>query len=372
MEKRDYYEVLGVPRNASADDLKSAFRNLARQFHPDVNKSHDAEEKFKEINEAYGVLSDADKRAAYDRYGHAGVNYQGMPDFSSIDLSDILEGFFGGFGGFGSGRRSANAPRRGPDLKSRVKITFEEAVFGVDKEIEIIRDEKCATCSGSGAEPGTSPRTCSTCKGQGEVRQVHQTFLGSMVQVVTCPACSGKGETIDTPCHTCRGRGLERKTIKKTVSIPAGVDDGNQMRLSGEGQPGANGGPSGNFYLELEVAPHQYFRRNGTDILLDVDINIAQAALGDEIRIPTVDGDVSLRIPPGTQPGKVFRLREKGVTVIRKATRGDQLVTVNVNIPTVLDAKQKALLEELGKTMGTDIKIQERSFFDKLKDKLGG
>jgi len=372
MTKRDYYEVLGVPRDASPDDLKSAFRNLARQYHPDVNKGHDAEEKFKEINEAYGVLSDTDKRAAYDRFGHSGVNYQGMPDFSSMDLSDILEGFFGGFGGFGSRRSSPNAPRRGADLSSSIRLTFEEAVFGVEKDVEIIRDEKCATCNGSGAEPGTSPRSCPTCKGQGEVRQVHQTFLGSMVQVVTCPACSGKGEIIETPCHTCRGRGLERKTIKKPVAIPAGVDDGNQIRLTGEGQPGLNGGPNGDFYLELEVAPHKYFRRNGTDILLDVDINIAQATLGDEIKIPTVDGDVSLRIPPGTQPGKVFRLREKGVTMIRKATRGDQLVTVNVNIPTTLDAKQKELLEALGKSMGTDIKLRERSFFDKLKDKLGG
>ncbi len=372
MSKRDYYEVLGVPKNASADDLKSAFRNLARQYHPDVNKAHDAEEKFKEINEAYGVLSDADKRAAYDRYGHAGVNYQGMPDFSNIDLSDILEGFFG-FGGFGNGRsRSRNAPRRGADLSSRIKLTFEEAVFGVEKEIEIVRDEKCATCNGSGAEPGTKPHTCPTCNGQGEVRQMHQTFLGSMVQVVTCPACNGAGEIIDTPCHTCRGRGLERKTIKKTVSIPAGVDDGNQMRLAGEGQPGSNGGPNGNYYLELEVAPHKFFRRKGTDILLDLDINIVQATLGDEIKIPTIDGDVELRIPSGTQPGRVFRLREKGVPVIRKNNRGDQLVTVNVQVPTALDSKQKALLEELGKTMGTDIKIQERSFFDKLKDVLGG
>ena len=328
MTKRDYYEVLGVPRDAGSDDLKAAFRNLAREYHPDVNKSHDAEEKFKEVNEAYGVLSDDDKRAAYDRFGHSGVNYQGMPDFSSMDLSDILEGFFGGFGGFGgfgNGRRSANSPQRGADLSSRVRLTFEEAVFGVDREIEIIRDEKCSTCNGNGAEPGTSAHKCTACNGQGEVRQVHQTFLGSMVQVVTCPTCSGRGEIIDTPCHTCKGRGLERKTILKPVKIPAGVDDGNQVRLAGEGQPGLNGGPNGNFYLQLDVAPHQYFRRKGVDILLDVDINMAQAALGDEIKIPTVDGDVSLRIPPGTQPGKVFRLRDKGVPEIHKSSRGDQL-----------------------------------------------
>lgn len=372
MSKRDYYEVLGVPKNASQDDLKTAFRTLARQFHPDVNKATDAEEKFKEINEAYGVLSDPEKRAAYDRYGHSGVNYQGMPDFSNIDLSDILEGFFG-FGGFGNGRsRSRNAPRRGADLSSRIKISFEEAVFGAEKEIEIVRDEKCSVCNGTGAEPGTKPRMCPTCNGQGEVRQMHQTFLGSMVQVVTCPTCNGKGEVIDTPCHNCHGRGLERKSIKKTVSIPAGVDNGNQMRLPNEGQPGINGGPNGNYYLEIEVSPHKFFRRRGTDILLDLDINIAQAALGDEIRVPTIDGDVDLRIPAGTQPGKIFRLKEKGVPVIRKNSRGDQLITVNVQVPTSLDAKQKKLLEELADTMGTEIKIQERSFFDKLKDVLGG
>ncbi len=374
--KRDYYEVLGVPKNASQDELKNAFRSLARQYHPDVNKAPDAEERFKEINEAYGVLSDADKRAAYDRFGPEGVNYQGMPDFSSMDLSDILEGLFGfgGFGGFSNSynSRSRNAPRKGADLASRLKLTFEEAVFGVEKEIEITRDEKCSVCHGTGAEPGTSPVTCPTCKGLGEVRQVHQTFLGSMVQVTTCPVCHGKGETIETPCHACHGTGLERKTSKKKVSIPAGVDRGNQIRMVNEGQPGINGGPNGNFYLELDVEPHKFFRRNGIDILLDLDINMAQAALGDEILIPTLEGEEKLRIPPGTQPGKVFRLRDKGVPILNKSGRGSLLVTVNVQIPTSLSEEQKKLLETLGKTMGTDIKIQERSFFDKLKDMLSG
>ncbi len=372
MSKRDYYEVLGVPRNSSPDDLKNTFRNLARKYHPDVNDAPDAEEKFKEINEAYAVLSDSEKRAAYDRFGHSGVNFQGMPDFSSIDLSDILEGFFG-FGGFGnSRRRSRNTPRRGVDLSSRIHLTFEEAVFGVEKEIEITRDEKCSSCNGSGAAPGSRPSLCPTCKGQGEVRQVHQTFLGSMVQIVTCPNCNGKGKIIETPCHACRGSGLERKTIKKIIPIPAGVDDGNQIRLAGEGQPGINGGPSGNFYIKIDVASHKFFRRRGFDILLDLDINIVQATLGDEIRIPTVDGEVDLRIPPGTQPGKVFRLRDKGIPHLHKNSRGDMLVTVSIQVPTQLDANQHQLLEELGKTMGTDIKIQERSFFDKLKDMLGG
>lgn len=372
--KRDYYEVLGVSRSATAEDVKNAFRSLARKYHPDVNKEPDAEERFKEINEAYGVLSDPEKRAAYDRYGFSGVNTNGMPDFSSMDLSDILEGLFGmgGFGGFSSSRRSRNTPRRGADLSSKLKLSFEEAIFGAEKEIEITRDEKCSTCGGTGAEPGTTPATCQTCKGQGEVRQVHQTFLGSMVQVITCPECQGRGQILTSPCHTCRGSGLERKTVKKTVSIPAGVDNGNQIRMMNEGQPGANGGPNGNYYIELEVAPHKYFRRRGTDILLDLDINIAQAALGDEINVPTLNGDVKLRIPPGTQPGRVFRLKEKGVPVLQRSERGSQLVTINVQVPTSLTDQQEALLQQLGKTMGTEVKIQERSFFDKLKDAFSG
>jgi molecular chaperone DnaJ len=376
MPKRDYYEVLGVPRSANDDELKSAFRNLARQYHPDVSSDPDAEEKFKEINEAYAVLSDSEKRAAYDRFGHAGVNTQGMPDFSNIDLSDILEGLFGfgGFGGFGSmgGRRVRNAPRRGADLSSRVKLTFEEAAFGVEKEIQITRDEQCQTCNGSGAKPGTSPVTCPQCNGQGETRQVHQTLLGSMVQVVTCSRCNGTGEVIETPCDTCHGRGLERKTVNKLVNIPPGVSDGVQIRLAGEGQPGTHGGPHGNFYLEIEVEKHPFFRRAGDDILLDLDINIAQAVLGDEIRIPTLNGDVELRIPPGTQPGKIFRLRGRGIPHLRGSGTGDQLVTVSVQIPTRLNAEQRELFEQLAKTMDPDIKIQEQSFFDKLREVFGG
>ena len=372
--KRDYYEVLGVTRSASADDVKNAFRNLARKYHPDVNKAEDAEEKFKEINEAYGVLSDPEKRAAYDRYGFQGVNTNGMPDYSTMDLSDLFDLFgLGGFGGFGgSSRRSRNAPRRGADLSTRIKLTFEEAVFGTEKEIDITRNEKCSVCSGSGAEPGSRPTTCQTCKGAGEVRQVQQTFLGQMVQVVTCPTCGGRGEMIDKPCTNCRGTGLERKTTRKKVNIPAGIDNGNQVRMIGEGQPGANGGPNGNFYIEIEVAPHKFFRRNGYDILLDIDINMAQAALGDEITIPTLDGDVKLRIPAGTQPGRVFRLKEKGVPILQRTERGNQMVTVNVQIPTALTDEQEEILQTLGKTMGTDINIQERSFFEKLKDAFSG
>ena len=375
MTQRDYYEILGVPRNASADDLKAAFRRLARQYHPDVNKEADAEEKFKEINEAYAVLSDPDKRSAYDRFGHAGVrNAGGAPDFS-VDFNDFAD-IFGDLFGFGSmgrtSRRSRNMPRRGDDLQIALELTFEEAVFGAEKEIEITRDEVCATCNGSGAEPGTSPTRCSTCNGSGEVRQVRQTILGSMVQVSTCPTCRGQGETIATPCHTCQGRGLERKTRKKIVAIPGGVDTGNQIRLAAEGQPGINGGPPGNLYILIQVKPHKFFRRREFDILMDLSINLAQATLGAEVEIPTVDGPTKLKIPAGTQPGKVLTLRSKGIPHLRGNGRGDQKVVVNVEVPTRLTAEQRDLFEQLAKSLGSEVRPQERSFFDWLKDTLGG
>ena len=375
MSQRDYYEVLGVARNATPDELKSAFRNLARKYHPDVNKAPDAEERFKEINEAYAVLSDADKRAAYDRFGHAGVNGAGggMPqDFSSVDLSDILEGFFGFGGTGGGGRRSRNSPRRGDDLGSRVQITFEESVFGVEKEIEITRDEMCSTCRGRGAEPGTSPTRCTTCGGKGVIRQVRQTILGSMVQETTCPACNGQGEVIVTPCHTCRGRGLERKTVHKIVPIPAGVDSGTQIRLANEGQPGANGGPNGNYFIEIQVQPHKFFQRRQDNILLNLSINIAQSTLGAEVDIPTVEGPTRLKIPAGTQPGKIFTLKGKGVSHLRSSGRGDQLVVVTVDIPTRLTHEQRQLFESLAKTMGSEVNPQDRSFWDKFKEALSG
>jgi molecular chaperone DnaJ len=375
MAQRDYYEILGVSKSASQEELKSAFRRLARQYHPDVNNASDSEERFKELNEAYAVLSDSEKRAAYDRFGHAGVRGAGgAPDFS-VDFgnfADIFEEFFG-VGGFGrSSRRSRQVPRRGADLQYKVELTFEEAVFGVEKEIEITRDEVCATCRGSGAEPGTTPTRCSNCGGSGEVRQVRQTLLGSMVQVTTCPACNGVGETISTPCSTCGGRGVERKTRSKVISIPAGVDTGNQIRIAGEGQPGIDGGPLGNLYLVIQVKPHQYFRRKGSDILLDLDINIAQAALGADVEVPTVDGLEKLRIPAGAQPGKVLRLRNKGVPSLRGANRGDQLVVLNVEIPKHLTAEQRQLFEQLAKSLGSEVRPQERGFLDWLKETLGG
>jgi molecular chaperone DnaJ len=372
---RDYYETLGIPRGASESEIKSAFRRLARQYHPDVSQEPDAEEKFKEINEAYAVLSDQEKRDAYDRFGHAGVQGMGgVPDWTTMDFTDILGDLFGfGFGGFGrSARRSPNAPRRGSDLQYRVHLKFEEAVFGVDKEIEVTRDEVCSTCNGSGAKPGTTPSRCSTCGGNGEVRRTQQTIFGSMVQVTTCPACGGKGEVIVNPCPTCSGSGQVRVSRKKVVTIPAGVDTGTQIRLAGEGQPGVNGGPPGNLYLVIQVQPHRYFRRRNDDILLDLNINIAQATLGDEVEVPTVNGEAVLKIPSGTQPGKVIRMRGKGVPHLRSNGRGDQLVIVNVSIPTSVTSDQREMFEELGKSLGTAVIPQERSFFDKLKDVLGG
>ena len=375
MTDRDYYEVLGVPKNASNEDLKSAFRRLARQYHPDVNSAPDAEERFKEINEAYAVLSDTDRRAAYDRFGHAGVRGAGggvdfTVDFS--DFADIFSDLFG-FGGFGrSSRRSRNAPRRGADLQYRLELTFEEAVFGVEKELEVTRDEVCATCSGTGAEPGTSPVRCATCNGSGEVRQVRQTILGSMVQVATCQTCNGAGETIATPCSTCQGRGLERHTRKKVVAVPAGVDTGTQIRLAGEGQPGVNGGPNGNLYIAIQVKAHKFFRRRDNDVLLDLNINIVQATLGADVEIPTVDGKATLKIPAGTQPGKVLRMRGKGVPHLRGNGRGDQMVIVNVEIPTRLSGDQRQLFENLAKSLGSEVRPQERSFLDWIKDTLGG
>jgi molecular chaperone DnaJ len=369
--ERDYYDTLGVPRNASADDLKSAFRKLARQYHPDVNKASDAEERFKEINEAYAVLSDPERRAAYDRFGRAGLNGMGgVPDWTTIDFSDILEGFFGF--GMGGSRQRRNAPRRGQDLSMQMQLSFEESVHGVENEIEFTRDEECSGCKGTGAEPGTGRERCETCTGRGEVRTMRQTLLGSMVQVTTCPACEGTGEVIHTPCRTCRGRKLERKTIKRKVTIPAGVDHGTQIRLAGEGQPGSNGGPHGNLYLEIKVKPHPFFKRREDDIILELGINIAQAALGAEVEVPTIDGKSRLNIPAGTQPGKVFTIKNKGVPHVRASGRGDHMVIINVQVPASLTAEQRAIFENLGATMGTEVKPQERSFFDRVREVLGG
>jgi molecular chaperone DnaJ len=366
-QKRDYYEILELDRNASSSDIRAAYRRLAKRYHPDVNDNPDAEDRFKEINEAYAVLSDTERKAAYDRYGHAGL--KGMPLDFDFGINDIFEQFFG----FGmGGRRSRRGPRRGTDLRYDLSLAFEESVFGVDREIEFSRQEWCSVCNGNGAEPGTSPVRCRDCNGSGEVRQVRQTLLGSMVNVATCPTCAGRGETIEDPCRNCQGRGLERQTIKREIPIPAGVGDGTQIRITGEGEPGPNGGPNGDLYVVVHVEPHRYFRRRGDDILLDLGINVAQATLGTEIEVPTVDGDQPLSIPPGTQSGTVLRLRKKGIPHLRRDGRGDQLVIVSVEIPKNLKPDQREIFKDLADSLGTEIHIQERGFLDRIKDLLGG
>jgi len=370
---RDYYDVLGVGRNASQEEIKSAFRRLARQYHPDVNNAPDAEERFKEINEAFMVLSDSEKRTIYDRYGYEGLRSAGgMPDWTTMDPFEIFEQFFGGgFNGF-STRQRRNAPRRGEDLHYSITLDFEEAAAGVERELQITRNEVCEHCKGSGAEPGTSPETCSTCQGRGEVRTVRQTFLGSMVQVTTCPQCNGAGRVVARKCKECSGRGYQHKTLTKVIPIPAGVDDGTQIRLAGEGEPGSNGGPRGNLYVEMKVKPHKYFRRRNDDVLLDLNINVAQAALGAEVKVPTLEGGTKLTIPPGTQSGKVFKLHGKGIPHLRGGGKGDQLVIIQVEVPARLSSKQRELFEGLAETLGSEVLPQERSFLDILKDVLGG
>jgi molecular chaperone DnaJ len=366
-DKRDYYEVLEVPRQATLDDIRRAYRRLAKQYHPDVNRQDGAEERFKEINEAYAVLSDDQRRAAYNRFGHAGV--QGMPTDFGFGFADIFEEFFGFSAGGGQRRR--RAPRRGADLRVDQTVAFEQAVFGVDLEIAFRRHEPCASCGSSGAEPGTTPIRCKTCNGSGEVRQVRQTFLGSMVNVTTCPQCRGVGETIPTPCRACGGEGYQRQEMKKVVPVPPGVDDGTQIRLSGEGEPGSLGGPRGDLYLVLHVKPHRFFRRRDDDILLDLSINVAQAALGNHIPVPTVDGEAELVIPAGTQSGTVLRMKGKGVPRLRRNGRGDQLVLIEVEIPRHLDTDQQRLFSELGESLGTEARPIEKSFLDNLKEFFG-
>ena len=378
---RDYYDVLGVQRDASKDEIKQAFRRLARQYHPDVSEATDAEDRFKEINEAYQVLSDDRLRAAYDRYGPAGVNNAtggfsgGMPGFEDI-FEEIFGNFgFGGFGGFGGRRRRAT---RGRDLRHDLTLDFEEAIFGTEVEIELTRQETCETCQGRRAAPGSKTSTCPECHGRGQVRRVQQAFGFSVVNVVTCPRCNGTGEIIETPCPTCRGTGIQRKTRTLSVKIPPGVDDGMQVRLGGEGEPSANGGLHGDLYVVIHVRPHEFFKRRDHDIILELSINVAQAALGDVIEVPTVDGPVELTVPPGTQSGKVIRLRGHGVPKLRRdgstGGRGDQLVVLNVEVPTKLTREQRDLFEQLAQTLGRKVTPQKvgRGFVDRISDFFGG
>lgn len=381
MAKRDYYEILGVDRSADDAAIKKAFRKIAQKYHPDVSKEADAEDRFKEANEAYQVLSDPQKRRAYDQFGHAGVNMgngngfggAGFPGFDEM-MEDLFSAFTGRQRpGNGRGRRA----RQGRDLRYDLRLSFEQAVFGDELDINITRLENCDVCAGSGAEPGTQPITCKECQGSGQIRQMRQTFLGSMVTVTDCPTCGGSGQTVETPCKHCSGKGKLRKNRTLKVTIPAGVDDGTQIRLTGEGEPGEMGGPAGNLYVVLMVEPHEYFRRRGHDILLDININVAQAALGDTITIPTVDGEEKVKIEAGIQNGAVLTLKGKGFPKLRSdgksVGRGDQLIVVNVVVPTKLTPEQRALFEQLSRSLGTEVVTSSngKGFFERMANFFG-
>ena len=376
MAKRDYYDVLGVPRGASEEDVRKAFRKKAMEYHPDRNKNPDAEEKFKEVNEAYQVLIDSQKRSQYDRFGHAGVSAGSgggfTRDFAGADVfggfGDIFDSFFGDFMGRGQQRTA----QRGGDIPYRMTIPFEEAVFGTEREVEVTRIERCHRCNGSGNEPGTSPATCSTCRGMGQVRRSQRSVFGQFSQVTACPTCKGKGSIITTPCNNCHTTGTERRNRKIAVRIPAGVEDGMQIRLTGEGDVGINGGPAGNLYINISVEEHQLFQREGDDLVYELPLNFVQAALGDEVEVPTLNGNATLKIPPGTQSGAVFRIKGKGAPQLNGHKRGDLIVPVHLQVPISVDPAQRKLLEELGRTMEkpSDPHAKEKGLLDKIKDAL--
>lgn len=370
--KRDYYEVLGVSRSATDDEIKKAFRRLAKQYHPDANKEQGAEARFIEINEAYEILSDTQKRSAYDRYGHAGVtNGAGAAgfngDFSGFgSINDLFETFFASASA--SQRRSGS--QRGADLRYDLTITFEEAVFGCAKDIELPRWENCSTCSGSGAAPGTSTARCSACQGTGEIRRVQQSIFGQFVNVTMCERCRGEGRVITTPCEKCRGQGRVRNNRRVKVNIPAGVDDGINVRVTGEGEVSSRGGTPGNLYVILSVKPHPFFKRNGNDIIYELPISFTQAALGAEVEVPTVDSKTTtLKVPPGTQSGRTFRLKNMGVPVVHSTARGDQHVTVKVVTPTNLSPEEKRLFEELERLEKERSDQNDKNIFRNLFEK---
>jgi molecular chaperone DnaJ len=371
--KRDYYEVLGVSRNASDEELKRAFRRLAKQYHPDANKEQGAETRFIEIKEAYEVLSDPQKREVYDRYGYAGLGnsanggFGGFSDFGGLNnLNDIFESIFAGAAG---GQRRTGT-QRGADIRYELTITFEEAVFGCQKEIELPRWETCQACHGSGAQPGTSTSRCSTCQGTGEIRRVQQSIFGQFVNVSVCERCHGEGRVITTPCEKCRGQGRVRNNRRVVVNIPAGVDDGINVRVTGEGEVSARGGTPGNLYVVLTVKPHQFFKRQGNDLLYELPISFTQAALGDEVEVPTIDGKtMGLKIPPGTQTNRSFRLKGMGVPVVHSSARGDEHVIVKVVIPTSLTSEQKKLLEEFARLEKEQSEQNDKNIFRNLFEK---
>lgn len=376
--KRDYYEVLGVPKTATDDEVKKAFRRLARQFHPDVNKEDPkAEEKFKEVNEAYEVISDPQKRAAYDQYGHASTDPNfgqgfggfggGGGDFGFEGVGDIFDMFFGG----GGGKRQRTGPERGPDLRYDMEISFEEAAFGTEKTIEIPRNETCSECHGNRAKPGTPIVTCPNCKGTGQIRVSQNTPFGRFMNVQTCDRCGGEGKTIETPCPTCQGKGRVRRSRKIEVKIPAGVDTGSRLRMSGEGEAGTRGGGPGDLYIFISIKPHAFLRRQGDDVMSEIQIGLAQAALGATAVVSTLDGDVDLKIPEGTQSETVFRLRGKGVTHLRGHGRGDHHVKVKVVIPTKLSKEQREALLRYANAANEEVTGGDKGLFGKVKDALG-
>ena len=376
-KKRDYYEVLGVGRSASEEEIKSAFRKLALEYHPDRNKSEGAAERFKEINEAYQVLTDASKRATYDRFGHAGLGQNGAQGFEGFDsfggFGDIFDAFFGG-----PTTRARTSARRGGDLQYSLTVEFEQAVFGAEKPLEVRRTEACSRCNGTGSEPDTTPEVCSQCSGTGEIRRSHQSIFGQFMQVATCDRCRGEGQVITSPCSDCDGIGRERQERRLVVSIPAGIENGTQLRLSGEGEPGSRGGRPGDLYVSVRVKAHPYFRREGDDIIHLHKTNIAQATLGATISVPTLEGDAEVEIPEGTQTGDMVRLKGKGVPHLgSRNRRGDQLVTIVVETPRSLSDEQRALFEQLSSSMGDygsgpDSDTDGKGWVDRLRDTLSG
>ena len=370
--KRDYYEVLGLSKGAGLDEIKKAYKKLAKQYHPDLNPdSKTAEENFKEINEAYGVLSDDNARARYDQFGHDGPGMGGFGQGGGFggfgggggfgSMSDIFESFFGGFGG---GSADPNAPRQGADLRFDVSIAFEEAASGLERDITVNRMESCDNCGGSGAAPGTGRKKCGACGGTGKTRITQSTAFGQFSTVRTCPTCNGSGYIISDPCPVCHGSGRRRRERSLKVKVPPGVDTGSRLRMAGEGEGGVNGGPPGDLFIYVNVKPHKYFKRQGDNVLCDFNISFSEAALGGDVDVPTLDGKVKLNVPEGTQSGTTFRMRGRGFPKLRGYGRGDQNVRVKVVTPTHLSAEQKELLRHLGEL--TPSEDEKRGFFGKI------
>ncbi|MCI8610120.1 MAG: molecular chaperone DnaJ [Firmicutes bacterium] len=379
-EKRDYYEVLGLKKGASDDEIKKAFRKMAMKYHPDKNPGDkEAEEKFKEVNEAYSVLSDPDKKSKYDRFGFAGVDPNagfggggagGFGGFGAGGFEDIFDMFGGMFGGGfgGQSQRRSNGPRKGRDLQKAITITFEEAAFGCKKELQLNKYVTCPTCNGEGTKPGTSKKTCPKCNGTGQISQLQRTPFGQFQSVTQCDECGGTGQINETPCEDCKGTGKVKKTVKIAVDIPAGVDNESVIPIRGQGEPGVNGGPSGDLYIVISVKAHKVFKRNGSDLYLEIPISFDQAALGADIVVPTLEGKVSYKVPAGTQPGTTFRLKGKGVKNLRNDRMGDLYVKVNLEVPTKLNHKQKKVIEEMRKTVTEDCYQKKSSFAEKMRE----